>query len=306
MLLNEVIAKARSWTKPPHDNETRNLVQEWLDGCATDPESREALVDAFYTDLSFGTGGLRGKMGPGTNRINPTTIARATQGLANHLRKVHGPNPASGPWRVAIACDSRHLSQTFAQITAEVLAANGLEPWMYAELRPTPQLSWTVRELGAVAGVVVTASHNPSIYNGYKVYASDGGQVVAPEDAQLVSEVRALPPDAEVPRSQEGIQWLDASWDEGYRKLLTSFRLSEDLVQHGSDLPIAFTGLHGTGALAVPAALRAFGFRNVHEVASQAVPDGAFPTVESPNPEEGAALAPVSYTHLTLPTIYSV
>ena len=291
MLLNEVIAKARSWTKPPHDNETRNLVQKWLDGCATDPESREALVDAFYTDLSFGTGGLRGKMGPGTNRINPTTIARATQGLANHLRKVHGPNPASGPWRVAIACDSRHLSQTFAQITAEVLAANGLEPWMYAELRPTPQLSWTVRELGAVAGVVVTASHNPSIYNGYKVYASDGGQVVAPEDAQLVSEVRALPPDAEVPRSPEGIHLLDASWDEGYRKLLTSFRLSEDLVQHGSDLPIAFTGLHGTGALAVPAALRAFGFRNVHEVASQAVPDGAFPTVESPNPEEGAALA---------------
>ena len=121
MLLNEVIAKARSWTKPPHDNETRNLVQEWLDGCATDPESREALVDAFYTDLSFGTGGLRGKMGPGTNRINPTTIARATQGLANHLRKVHGPNPASGPWRVAIACDSRHLSQTFAQITACLL-----------------------------------------------------------------------------------------------------------------------------------------------------------------------------------------
>ena len=142
-----------------------------------------------------------------------------------------------------------------------------------------------------MAGVVVTASHNPSIYNGYKVYASDGGQVVAPEDAQLVSEVRALPPDADVPRSPEGIHLLDASWDEGYRKLLTSFRLSEDLVQHGSDLPIAFTGLHGTGALAVPAALRAFGFRYVHEVASQAVPDGAFPTVESPNPEEGAALA---------------
>ncbi|MEC7951272.1 MAG: phospho-sugar mutase, partial [Bacteroidota bacterium] len=195
-LLNEVRTKAQAWTQPPHDEDTRQTVKVWLDTCDTDEEAREALIDAFYTDLSFGTGGLRGKMGPGTNRINATTIANATQGLANHLAKVHGPAQEGTPWRVAIACDSRHRSQEFAQITAEVLSANGFEAWIYPELRPTPQLSWTVRELSAVGGVVVTASHNPSIYNGYKVYAADGGQVVAPEDAQLVAEVRALASDA--------------------------------------------------------------------------------------------------------------
>ena len=290
-LLNEVRAKAQAWTQAPHDERTRQTVQSWLDTCESDSEAREALIDSFYTELSFGTGGMRGKMGPGTNRINATTIANATQGLANHLHKLHGEAPAGQSWRVAIACDSRHRSQEFAQITAEVLAANGFEPWIYPELRPTPQLSWTVRELGAVGGVVVTASHNPPIYNGYKVYAADGGQVVAPNDAQLVAEVRALGPDAVAPRSQEGIRTLDASWDERYRDMLASFRLSPHLVEHGSDLTLVYTGLHGTGAVAVPPALKAFGFRNVHEVASQATPDGAFPTVDSPNPEEGAALA---------------
>ena len=290
-LLNEVRAKAQAWTQAPHDASTRHTVQTWLDTCESDSEACEALIDSFYTELSFGTGGLRGKMGPGTNRINATTIANATQGLANHLRKLHGEAPEGKPWRVAIACDSRHRSQEFAQITAEVLSANGFEAWIYPELRPTPQLSWTVRELGAVGGVVVTASHNPPIYNGYKVYAADGGQVVAPEDAQLVAEVRALGPDAVAPRSTDGIRVLDASWDDRFRKMLASFRLSPHLVEHGSDLTLAFTGLHGTGAVAVPPALKAFGFRNVHEVASQAVPDGAFPTVKSPNPEEGAALA---------------
>ena len=290
-LLNEVRTKAQAWTQPPHDEDTRQTVKAWLDTCDTDEEAREALIDAFYTDLSFGTGGLRGKMGPGTNRINATTIANATQGLANHLAKVHGPAQEGSPWRVAIACDSRHRSQEFAQITAEVLSANGFEAWIYPELRPTPQLSWTVRELGAVGGVVVTASHNPSIYNGYKVYAADGGQVVAPEDAQLVAEVRALASDAEVPRDTKNIRTLDNTWDDRYRAMLATFRLSPHLVANGSDLPVVFTGLHGTGALAVPAALRAFGFRNIHEVASQAIPDGAFPTVASPNPEEGPALA---------------
>ena len=168
-LLKEVKAKAQAWTQAPHDEHTQRTVRTWLDTCDQDDDAREALIDAFYTDLSFGTGGLRGKMGPGTNRINATTIALATQGLANHLLKMHGAPTAERPLRVAIACDSRHQSQEFAQITAEVLAASGLEPWLYPELRPTPQLSWTVRELGAVAGVVVTASHNPSIYNGYNL-----------------------------------------------------------------------------------------------------------------------------------------
>ena len=290
-LLNDAREKAEPWTQPPHDEETRNTVRHWLETCESNEDSREALIDAFYRDLSFGTGGLRGKMGPGTNRINATTIANATQGLANHLKKVHGEAPSGSPWRVAVACDSRHRSQEFAQITSEVLSANGFEAWLYPELRPTPQLSWTVRELGALAGVVVTASHNPPIYNGYKVYASDGGQVVAPEDAQLVAEVRALDASIPVPRSHDGIRVLDVSWDERFRSMLLKFRLSSHLVQHGSDLPIVFTGLHGTGAIAVPPALKAFGFRNVHEVASQAIPDGDFPSVASPNPEEAPALA---------------
>ena len=290
-LLEEVKRKAQAWTQAPHDEETRTLVGKWLERCEEDEEMREQLLDSFYTDLSFGTGGLRGKMGPGTNRINATTIGLATQGLANHLLKVHGPHPNEAPWRVAIACDSRNRSQEFAQITAEVLSANGFEAWLYPELRPTPQLSWTVRELGAVGGVVITASHNPPIYNGYKVYAEDGGQVVAPADAALVEQVRALGTDSVIVRSQEGVRMLDATWDDRYRDMLRGFGASEDLREHGSDICLVYTGLHGTGALAVPAALERFGFRNVHEVPSQALPDGDFPTVASPNPEEGAALA---------------
>lgn len=290
-LLVQVKQKAQAWTQAPHDEETRQTVTQWLEGCDDDPALREDLIDAFYTELSFGTGGLRGKMGPGTNRINATTIGLATQGLANHLLEVHGPHSAGEPWRVAVACDSRNQSQEFAQITAEVLAANGFEAWLYPELRPTPQLSWTVRELGAVGGVVITASHNPPAYNGYKVYAEDGGQVVAPADAALVNHVRALGADLVVARRSEGVRVLGAEWDDRYRDMLTRFSASSDLKAHGSDIPIAYTGLHGTGALAVPAALRHFGFRNVHEVASQAAPDGNFPTVASPNPEEGAALA---------------
>ena len=202
---------------------------------------------------------------------------------------MHGAPTAERPLRVAIACDSRHQSQEFAQITAEVLAASGLEPWLYPELRPTPQLSWTVRELGAVAGVVVTASHNPSIYNGYKVYAADGGQVVAPEDAQLVAGSAGVVHGPARGPNLRRHHVLDATWDDRYRDVLASFRLSPDFVANGSELTIAYTGLHGTGALAVPAALKAFGFKNVHEVPSQAIPDGAFPTVHSPNPEEAAA-----------------
>ena len=290
-LLNQVLSKAKSWTNPPHDLETRELVKSLIDRCDSDAMARERLIDSFYTDLSFGTGGMRGKMGPGTNRINATTIANATQGLANHLLKRHGQPTSGEKLKVAIACDSRHRSQEFAQIAAEVLAANGLEPWIYPELRPTPQLSWTVRELGAVGGVVVTASHNPPEYNGYKVYGSDGGQVVFPEDAQLVEEVRAFVTEKESPRSSEGIRVLDASWDKRYRDMLQTFCLSQDLADCGSDMPIVYTGLHGTGGTAVPPALKAFGFRNVHEVEEQAQPDGAFPTVKSPNPEEGPALA---------------
>lgn len=287
-LLEDAKQKAHGWTQPPHDALTQTTVQGWLERCDHEEDAREALIDAFYTELSFGTGGMRGKMGPGINRINATTIARATQGLANHLRAKHGK--AVG-MKVAVACDSRNQSQELATITAEVLAANGFEAWLYPALRPTPQLSWTVRQLGAVGGVVITASHNPPIYNGYKVYAEDGGQIVAPDDAALVAEVRAIPMDAVIARDPSGVRTLDASWDEGYRAMLASFSLSPSLKAHGSDLPIVYTGLHGTGALAVPPALKAFGFRNVHEVASQAVPDGNFPTVASPNPEEGAALA---------------
>ena len=291
-LLNEVRAKAQAWTQPPHDEDTRQTVQAWLDTCDTDDVAREALIDAFYTDLSFGTGGLRGKMGPGTNRINATTIANATQGLANHLKKVHGAHPRKDgcialPSHATAAIEAKNLPKSRPKCWRQMALKLGC----ILNSDPRPQLSWTVRELGAVGGVVVTASHNPSEYNGYKVYGADGAQVVAPEDAQLVAEVRALGSDEDVREAPRGFAcWTTLGTNDSAPCWLRSdcLRISWNTDQ---TCPLCTLALHGTGALAVPPALEAFGFRNVMEVASQAIPDGAFPTVASPNPEEAPALA---------------
>ena len=277
--------RAHNWTQALYDEATQSEVRTLLE------EGGEALVEAFYTDLEFGTGGLRGLMGVGTNRMNAYTVAQATQGLANYMLE-SVPSGAS----IAIAYDSRNNSPAFARVAAEVMAGNGIEVHLFPALRPTPQLSFTVRELGCTAGIVVTASHNPKQYNGYKVYWSDGGQIVPPHDKGIIERVRSVSGPAEVrwgrdAASQARIHLLDVQADQAYWKTVQDLRLSEDLIANGSDLSIVYTPLHGTGSVSVIPALDAAGFRNVHIVESQRHPDGNFPTVHSPNPEEGAALS---------------
>ncbi len=284
-LLEFAQRRAEVWTQAPYDKATQDEALALLE------EGGEALVEAFYTDLDFGTGGLRGLMGVGTNRMNAYTVAKATQGLANY---VLGQEPTGSS--IAIAYDSRNSSSAFAQVVAEVMAGNGIEVHLFPELRPTPQLSFTVREIGCTAGVVITASHNPKEYNGFKVYWSDGGQIVPPRDQAIMEHIRAVSGPDEVqwgrePSAQALIHILNDECDEAYRRAVLDLRLSADLVAFGSDLSIVYTPLHGSGSVSVISALEAAGFRNIHVVESQREPDGNFPTVHSPNPEEGAALS---------------
>lgn len=276
--------RAVAWTKEPFDAATRQEVGRLLE------ENGDALVEHFYTDLEFGTGGLRGLMGPGTNRMNRYTVAQTTQGLAQYVLDSGSSNPS-----VAIAHDSRNGSPEFARVAAEVLAGNGIRVFLYPALRPTPQLSFTVRSKGCTAGIVITASHNPKEYNGYKVYWSDGGQIVPPHDRGIIQEVRNV-------HSMDSVRWaadsdlpnihmLGAGDDEAYLETVQDLSLDAGLRKEGSDMPLVYTPLHGTGSASVIPALKNAGFRNVHIVESQREPDGNFPTVHSPNPEEGAALA---------------
>lgn len=274
-----------AWTEGPYDEITRAEVKQLIDA------DGEELVESFYTDLEFGTGGLRGLMGPGTNRMNRYTVAQATQGLAQYIlkAKAHGA-------RVAIAHDSRNGSPMFARVAAEVLAGNGIEVHLFPALRPTPQLSFTVRHLECTSGIVITASHNPKEYNGYKVYWNDGGQIVPPHDHGIIEEVRGvMGPEAvkwgKDSDSQRRINLTGSAVDDAYLKTVTDLRMDTDLIENGSDLPVVFTPLHGTGSVSVIPALSRAGFRSVHIVESQREPDGNFPTVHSPNPEEGAALS---------------
>jgi len=281
-LEQKVHERAATWTRAPFDEITRREVEAMI------AAGGDELIEAFYTDLEFGTGGLRGIMGHGTNRMNAYTVAMATQGLANYILDAQVDSPA-----VAIAHDSRNRSSEFALVAAEVLAGNGIRAHLFQELRPTPELSFAVRHLGCTAGIVLTASHNPKEYNGYKVYWSDGGQIVPPHDAGIIAKVREVSGPSEVRRAAADSQWIEMisdAVDEAYRDVLRSYRLHEGLVNDGSDLPIVYTPLHGTGAVSVLPALAANGFRNVQVVESQSQPDGNFPTVHSPNPEEGAAL----------------
>ena len=277
--------RAMAWTEGPFDEITRAEVKQLI------ASGGEELVESFYTDLEFGTGGLRGLMGPGTNRMNRYTVAQATQGLAQYILKAN----AHGA-RVAIAHDSRNGSPMFARVAAEVLAGNGIEVHLFPALRPTPQLSFTVRHLECTSGIVITASHNPKEYNGYKVYWNDGGQIVPPHDHGIIEEVRGvMGPEAvkwgKDSDSQRRIHLTDSAVDDAYLKTVTDLRMDTDLIENGSDLPIVFTPLHGTGSVSVIPALSRAGFRSVHIVDSQREPDGNFPTVHSPNPEEGAALS---------------
>ncbi|MDI9550837.1 MAG: phospho-sugar mutase [Bacteroidales bacterium] len=278
---NEV---ARQWLDGDFDSETKAKVLALRD---TDPVGFE---DAFYRNLEFGTGGLRGKMGVGTNRINKYTIGMATQGLANYiLSRVEGDDLS-----VCISYDSRNNSELFAQIAADVLSANGLHVYIFDGIRPTPELSYAIRKKGSIAGVMVTASHNPKEYNGYKVFWSDGAQIMSPVDKDIVAEVAKITDPSQVKFEKgEGsgkVERMGSEMDEAYLSDILSLMLSPEARAAHPDLKIVYTPLHGCGVRLVPECLKRLGFKNVYNVPEQDVSDGDFPTVPSPNPEEPAAM----------------
>lgn len=276
--------RAEKWLSDSYDEETRKKVKQLIDN---DPKE---LTESFYKDLEFGTGGLRGIMGVGTNRMNVYTVGMATQGLSNYLKKAFPDEPI----RVAVGHDSRNNSRLFAERVADIFAANGFKVYLFDSLRPTPELSFAIRHLHCHSGVVVTASHNPKEYNGYKAYWSDGAQVVAPYDRNIIAEVQKITSPDQVmiwkgDRS-ENIEILDETFDQIYLKAVHGLSLSPDAVERYHDMKIVYTPLHGTGVILVPESLRKYGFTNILTVKEQNIPDGNFPTVESPNPEERSAM----------------
>ena len=282
--MKEYEVNARKWLGEGFDEDTRKEVQRMMEG---DPA---ALEDAFYRTLEFGTGGLRGVMGVGTNRMNRYTVGMATQGLANYIKKhVSVRNPS-----VCVSFDSRNNSKEFARIAANVMSANGIDVYIFDGIRPTPEMSYSIRLKGAVAGIMITASHNPKEYNGYKVSWSDGGQVTSPVDKDIVAEVSLIKDPSEVKfkagENAGKIVVMGADVDESYLSDLISLSLSPEACRRHSDIRIVYTPLHGCGVRLVPEILSRIGFRNVIHVPEQDVNDGDFPTVVSPNPEEPAAL----------------
>ena len=282
-LEQQVLAKAQSWLDGNYDAETKKQVK-WL----MDNDMKE-LVESFYKDLEFGTGGLRGVMGVGSNRMNVYTVGAATQGLANYLKK----NFAGEKIRVAIGHDSRNNSRLFAERVADIFASNDFQVFLFDSLRPTPELSFAIRELKCHSGVVVTASHNPKEYNGYKAYWTDGSQVTAPHDKNIIAEVEKITAVEQVlmGKNPENITVLGEEFDEIYLNKVHELSLSPESVKKHHDMKIVYTPLHGSGVRLVPASLKKFGFTNVQLVPEQAVVDGNFPTVESPNPEERKTMA---------------
>jgi len=270
------------WLLGSYDEDSKNEIRKLM---KTD---ESALEDAFYRDLEFGTGGLRGIMGIGTNRMNKYTVAMATQGLANYIKQeVKGKTP-----KAAIAYDSRNNSRYFSEIVADVLSSNGIYTYIFDDIRPTPELSFAIRHLQCDSGIVITASHNPKEYNGYKAYWSDGGQLVPPHDKNVIAEVRKIQniENVNFTRNEKLVQYIGKEIDEVYISKLKTLSLNPEMIEKHSQLNIVYSPLHGTGIKIVPTALSAFGFKNVNFVKDQSIADGNFPTVVSPNPEESEAL----------------
>ena len=275
--------KVAIWLTGNYDEATKNNIRDLQ---ANQPGE---LEESFYKNLEFGTGGLRGIMGVGTNRINKYTIGMATQGFANYLTKTYPDEKIS----VSIAHDSRNNARFFAETTAAVFAANGLKVYLFETLRPTPELSFAIRHLGCKAGVVCTASHNPKEYNGYKAYWNDGGQLVPPHDKNVITEVEAIQSVDEVKWTggEANIELLGSDMDAAYIKMVKSLSVYPEIIEAQKDLKIVYTPIHGTGITMVPQVLKAFGFTNVHIVEEQSTPDGNFPTVAYPNPEESETMS---------------
>jgi phosphoglucomutase len=282
-LLQQVRDKAQEWLSETYDKEIRGEVQRLLE--ADDPSE---LIDSFYKNLEFGTGGLRGIMGAGTNRMNRYTVGAATQGLANYLKKNFADLPEI---KVAIGHDCRNNSRLFAETSARIFAANGIKAYLFEDLRPTPELSFAIRELGCQSGIILTASHNPKEYNGYKAYWDDGSQIVAPHDVNIVNEVlNVKPEDIKFDGPDELIEIMGEEMDEKFLEKVKTVSISPDVIERHKDIKIVYTPIHGTGVRLVPAALRKFGFTNIINIPEQDVVSGDFPTVVSPNPEEEAAM----------------
>jgi phosphoglucomutase len=277
--MKNIKEKATLWLSDTFDSETQQEIQQLITNNSDD------LTDRFYKDLEFGTGGMRGMMGAGTNRINKYTLGKATQGLSNYLKKTYRDQKI----KVAIAYDCRHNSDTFSRLVAEVLSANDIQVVLFEDLRPTPELSFAVNELDCHAGIVLTASHNPPEYNGYKVYWTDGGQIVPPQDKSIIDEVNSLEfSDINFNAKPELISEIGAEVDEAFWN--ASIKNGTFNIQGRDNLKIVFTSLHGTSVKLIPEVLKRAGYSQVHSIKEQEIPDGDFPTVKSPNPEEPEAL----------------
>ncbi len=283
--LNETVQeRARTWLSESYDEETRKQVKYMLE------EDETELIEAFYKDLEFGTGGLRGIMGAGTNRMNIYTVGMATQGLCNYLMAQFNKLDQI---KVAIAHDSRNNSRLFSETAAGIFSANGMKVFLFESLRPTPELSFAIRYFHCQSGIVITASHNPKEYNGFKAYWDDGGQIISPHDKNIIDEVQKIKSIDEVKFDgpKKNIEIIGEAFDKLYLEKVKTLSLSPEIIERNSDLKIVYTPIHGTGVKLVPASLNEFGFKNIYHVPEQDIPDGNFPTVKSPNPEESAALS---------------
>lgn len=284
-LLKSVKEKAMVWLTDQYDEATRAEVKQMLDA-----EDKTPLIEAFYKDLEFGTGGLRGIMGAGTNRMNIYTVGAATQGLANYLKEAFQDLPEI---KVAVGHDVRNNSRKFAEIVADIFSANGITVYLFDDFRPTPELSFAIRQLGCQSGVNITASHNPKEYNGYKAYWSDGAQIIAPHDVNIIDHVNKIKHVGEIKfkGDKSRIHIIGKDIDDLFLAAIKGLSLSPDVIKRHHDLKIVYTPIHGTGVKLIPASLRNYGFTNIINVPEQDIPSGDFPTVDSPNPENPSAMA---------------
>ena len=284
-LLKQVTEKANKWLTPEYDEETRAAVQAMLDN-----EDKTDLIESFYKDLEFGTGGLRGIMGAGSNRMNIYTVGAATQGLSNYLKVAFSDLPEI---KIVVGHDVRNNSRKFAEIVADIFSANGIKVYLFDSCRPTPEMSFAIRHLGCQSGVIITASHNPKEYNGYKAYWNDGAQMIAPHDVNTIKYVNEVKSVSEIKfqGDKSKIEIIGEEIDNIYLDKIKSLSLSPDAIKKHSDMKIVYTPIHGTGIKLIPKSLKNFGFTNIIGVPEQEVESGDFPTVESPNPEEPSAMA---------------
>ncbi len=284
-LLAQVTAKAQTWLGDGYDEETKAEVRRMLDA-----EDKTELIECFYKDLEFGTGGLRGIMGAGTNRMNIYTVGAATQGLANYLKEAFPDMPQIS---VVVGHDVRNNSRKFAEIVADIFSANGIKVYLFDSFRPTPELSFAIRQLGCQSGVNITASHNPKEYNGYKAYWSDGAQIIAPHDVNIIDNVNRIKSVKEIKfeGNNDLIEIIGDEMDQKFLAAIKTLSLDPEVIKRHADLKIVYTPIHGTGVKLVPDSLRNYGFTNIIHVPEQDIPSGDFPTVDSPNPENPSAMA---------------